>query len=138
MNTGHDGCMTTIHANTPRDALARMETLVLMAGAELPLLAIRDQIAAAFDLIVYVERGEDGGRRVSYISEVQTRETDTILMQHIFHQVIVEREGQRVPELVPTGVRPQVMKKIEKARIFLAPDFFRPAGPGPLVSSGLS
>ncbi len=131
MNTGHDGCMTTIHANTPRDALSRMETLVMMAGAELSLRVIREQIAAALDVIVYVERGDDGVRRVSYISEVQNLESETILLQHVFHQVITEREGRRVPELVPTGVRPQVMKKIEKARIFLAPDFFLAPDPGP-------
>jgi pilus assembly protein CpaF len=124
MNTGHDGCMTTIHANSPRDALSRMETMVLMASSELPLRAIRDQIAAAFDIIIHVERMEDGSRKVSYISEVQGMENDTILMQDVFHLDVVERDGQRVRELVPTGIRPQAMRKIERARIFLAPDFF--------------
>ena len=125
MNTGHDGCMTTVHANTPRAALSRMETMVLMASSELPLRAIRDQIATAFDVIIYIERMDDGSRRVTYVTEVQGLENDTILMQDVFHLDWVEREGQRVRELVSTGIRPQVMKKIEKARIFLAPDFFQ-------------
>jgi pilus assembly protein CpaF len=124
MNTGHDGCMTTVHANTPRDALSRIETMVLMASSELPLRAIRDQISAAFDLIVYVERLDDGSRKVTYVSEVQGVEGDTILMQNVFQSEWVERDGQKVRELIPTGIRPKVMSKIEKARIFLAPDFF--------------
>jgi pilus assembly protein CpaF len=124
MNTGHNGCMTTVHANTPRDALSRMETMVLMASSDLPLRAIRDQISSAFDLIVYVERLDDGSRKVTFISEVQGIEQETILLQHVFHTDWVERDGQRVRELIPSGIRPQVMKTIEKARIFLAPDFF--------------
>ena len=84
MNTGHDGCMTTVHANSPRDALSRLETMVLMAGTDLPLRAIREQIASAFDLIVYVERMDDGSRKVTYIAEVQGMEGDTILLQNIF------------------------------------------------------
>jgi pilus assembly protein CpaF len=126
MNTGHDGCMTTIHSNSPRDALSRIETMVLMASSELPLRAIREQISAAFDLIVYAERLNDGSRKVTHIAEVQGVEQDTILMQNIFQMDWVERDGERVHELVPIGIRPQVMRKIERARIFLAPDFFMP------------
>ena len=126
MNTGHDGCMTTIHSNSPRDALSRIETMVLMASAELPLRAIREQISAAFDLVVYVARMDDGSRKVTFIAEVQGVEEETILMQNIFQLDWVEREGTRVQELVPVGIRPQVMRKIEAARVFLAPDFFMP------------
>ena len=85
MNTGHDGCMTTVHSNSPRDALSRIETMSMMARADLPLRAIREQIAAAFDLIVYMERLEDGSRKVTYITEVQGFEQDTILLQDVFH-----------------------------------------------------
>ena len=124
MNTGHDGCMTTIHSNSPRDALSRIETMVLMASADLPLRAIREQISAAFDLVVYVARMDDGSRKVTFIAEVQGVEEETILMQNIFQLDWIEREGTRVQELVPVGIRPQVMRKIEAARVFLAPDFF--------------
>ncbi|HMA33500.1 MAG TPA: CpaF family protein [Chloroflexia bacterium] len=126
MNTGHDGCMTTVHANTPRDALSRIETMSIMAAAELPLRAIREQISSAFDLIVYCERLDDGTRKVTYVTEVQGFEQETILLQNIFQLEWVQRGDQRVRELVATGIRPQVMRKIEKARIFLAPDFFLP------------
>jgi pilus assembly protein CpaF len=125
MNTGHDGCMTTVHSNGPRDALSRIETMVLMASAELPLRAIREQLSSAFDLIVYVQRLDDGSRKVTYITEVQGVEQDTILLQHIFQLDTVERDGTRARELVPTGIRPLVMQKIEQARIFLAPEFFQ-------------
>ena len=95
-----------------------------MARAELPLRAIREQISSAFDLIVYAERLDDGSRKVTLVTEVQGVEQDTILLQDIF-QLETERARRRAgPELVPTGIRPQVMRKIEQARIFLAPDFF--------------
>jgi pilus assembly protein CpaF len=126
MNTGHDGCMTTVHSNSPRDALSRVETMALMASGDLPLRAIREQIAAAFDIIVYMERMEDGSRKVTYITEIQGFEQDTILLQNVFQLDWVERGGQRMRELVPTGIRPQIMRKIERSRIFLAPDFFQP------------
>jgi pilus assembly protein CpaF len=130
MNTGHDGCMTTVHSNGPRDGLSRIETMVLMASADLPLRAIREQLSSAFDLIVYVQRMDDGSRKVTYITEVQGVEQDTILLQHIFQLETVERDGARVRELVPTGIRPQVMQKIEQARIFLAPEFFQAPAEG--------
>jgi pilus assembly protein CpaF len=126
MNTGHDGCMTTVHANSPRDALSRVETMSIMASSDLPLRAIREQIASAFDLIVYMERIDDGSRKVTFITEVHGFEQDTILLQHIFHLDWIDRGGQRVNELTPAGIRPQVMKKLERSRIFLAPDFFVP------------
>ena len=84
MNTGHDGSLTTVHANAPRDALARIETMVLMAGYDLPLRAIRQQVASALDLIVHLERLEDGSRRVTAITEVQRMESDVITLQEIF------------------------------------------------------
>ena len=84
MNTGHDGSLTTIHANTPRDAMSRVETLVLIAGVDLPLRAIREQIVGAFDLIVQVSRLVDGSRRITHITEVLRMESDIVTMQDIF------------------------------------------------------
>ena len=84
MNTGHDGSLTTVHANNPRDALARTETLVLTAGVELPLRAIREQISSAFDLIVQVSRLVDGTRRITHVTEVLRMESDVITLQDIF------------------------------------------------------
>jgi pilus assembly protein CpaF len=131
LNTGHDGCMTSVHSNSPRDAISRIETMSMMARAELPLRAIREQISAAFDLIVYMERLDDGTRKVTYVSEVQGFEQDTILMQDVFRREWVQRGDQQVYDLIPTGIRPQVMRKLEKKRIFLAPDFFVvPIAPG--------
>src|SRR5207249_5162218 len=87
MNTGHDGSMTTLHANSPRDALSRIETLVLMAGTDLPHRAIREQITSALDLIVQIERMQDGGRRIVEISEVQGMESDVIVLEPLFRFV---------------------------------------------------
>src|SRR5215813_13425918 len=84
MNTGHDGSLTTIHANTPRDALSRVETLILTAGVELPLKAIREQIASAFDLVVQVSRLVDGSRRITHVTEVLKMESDVVTMQDLF------------------------------------------------------
>jgi pilus assembly protein CpaF len=136
MNTGHDGCMTTVHSNSPRDALSRIETMSIMAAPELPLRAIREQISAAFDLIVYAARLEDGSRKVTHITEVQGFEQETILLQDIFLLQTSERDGQRIRLLAATGIRPQVMKKLEKARIFLAPDFFMPQAELPVGVRG--
>ena len=96
MNTGHDGSLSTVHANAPRDALARIETMVLMAGYDLPVRAIRQQVSAALDLIVHLERLEDGSRRVTAVTEVQRMESDVITLQDLF-EFKVER-GRR-----PTG-----------------------------------
>ena len=113
MNTGHDGSLTTIHSNGPRDALSRIETMVLMSGADLPLRAIREQIAAALDLVVYVERMQDGTRKITQISEVRGYEGDLITMQDVF---VFEREGfdgQRVlGGLKPTGIRPSFTEQL--------------------------
>jgi pilus assembly protein CpaF len=115
MNTGHDGSMTTLHANTPRDALARIETMVLMAGTDLPHRAIREQVASALDLVVQIERMQDGGRRIVEISEVQGMEGDVIVMEPIFRFVHRGFEGRRmVGRLEPLGVRPKLLAKLEQ------------------------
>ena len=115
MNTGHDGSLTTIHANSPRDCIARLETLVLMAGMELPLRAIRQQIAGALDLVVQVSRLRDGSRRVTSITEVLGMESETITLQEIvrFEQHGVDAEGRVEGRFVPTGVRPDLMRRLE-------------------------
>ncbi len=125
MNTGHDGSMSTLHANTPRDALARMETMCLMAGLDLPVRAIREQIASAIDLIIQLERMRDGSRRCIAITEVQGMEGDVIVMSEIFkfEQVGIEN-NKIVGRLQPTGIRPKFTEKIEAAGIMLPPEVF--------------
>jgi pilus assembly protein CpaF len=125
MNTGHEGSMTTVHANTPRDALHRLETMVLMAGMDLPLRAIREQIAGALDIIVQIERMRDGTRRVVNAAEVQGLEGDVIVTSEIFkfdHQGV--KDGKILGGLKPTGIRPKFMEKLEIKNIFLPPQIF--------------
>ena len=125
MNTGHEGSMTTIHANSPRDALARLENMILMAGMELPHRAIREQIASALDVIVQLERMRDGTRKVVSISAVEGMEGDTIVMSEIFKfERVGYEEGRVIGRLRPTGVRPRFMDKIEAAGIHLPPTIF--------------
>jgi pilus assembly protein CpaF len=144
MNTGHDGSLSTVHANTPRDALSRIETMVLMAGYDLPIRAIRQQVASAIDLIVHLERLEDGGRRVTAITEVQRMESDVITLQDIFEYKIQEITSERVVvgSLVPTGLRPAFLNKFEKRGVSLPVGLFTsragrpaPAGDGARVAS---
>ena len=125
MNTGHDGSLTTAHSNSPRDTLARLETMVLMAGMELPVRAIREQISSAVDLIVHEERMRDGSRKVVNITEVQGMEGDVIVMQDIFtfQQTGIEG-GKVIGRLRPTGIRPKFMERIEQANIHLPPNIF--------------
>jgi pilus assembly protein CpaF len=125
MNTGHEGSMTTLHANNPREALSRLETMVLMAGMELPHRAIREQVAAAIDMIVQLERLRDGSRRVTAITEVQGMEGDVITMAEIFKfdQTGFEN-GKVIGRLRPTGIRPKFMDRIEQAGIHLPPSIF--------------
>ncbi len=130
MNTGHDGCMTTVHSNGPRDTLSRVETMVLMAGTDLPLRAIREQVSGAFDLIVYMERLDDGSRKVTSIAEILGMEDETILMQHIFQYDAIERDGRTIRELRPQGLRPAVMRKLERANHYMPTDFFEAPGSG--------
>jgi pilus assembly protein CpaF len=125
MNTGHDGSMSTGHANTPRDMLSRLETMVLMAGMDLPLKAIREQIASAVDLIVHQNRLKDGTRKIVNITEVQGMEGDVIVMQDIFvfEQTAVV-EGKIEGRLRPTGIRPKFVEKFDAAGIHLPPNVF--------------
>jgi len=125
MNTGHDGSMTTAHANTPRDALSRIETMCLMAGMDLPVRAIREQISAAVDLIVQQERMRDGTRKITYVTEVSGMEGDVIVMTDIFifEQTGIEN-GKIIGRLRPTGLRPKFMDKIEATCIHLPPAIF--------------
>ena len=125
MNTGHDGSLTTVHSNNARDTLRRVETLVLMAGMELPLRAIREQIAAAFDLVIHLERLQDGTRRVVQISEVQGMESDVIVMQDIFRFAQTGMQRGRVQgHFAATGIRPRVVEKIESHGVTLPPKMF--------------
>jgi pilus assembly protein CpaF len=125
MNTGHDGSMSTGHANAPRDMLARLETMVLMAGMDLPLRAIREQIASAVDLIVHQNRLKDGSRKIVNITEVQGMEGDVIVMQDIFvfEQTAVV-EGKIQGRLRPTGIRPKFVEKFDASGIHLPPNVF--------------
>jgi len=125
MNTGHEGSMTTLHANSPRDALARMETMVLMAGMDLPHRAIREQISSAIDVIVQQERMRDGTRKIVSISEVQGMEGEVITMSTLFEfEKIGIENGKVVGRFKPTGLRPKFMEKIEAAGIRLPPNIF--------------
>jgi pilus assembly protein CpaF len=125
MNTGHDGSMSTGHANTPRDMLARLETMVLFAGVELPLRAVREQISSAVDLIVHQDRLKDGSRKITNITEVQGMEGDVIVLQDVFmfEQTGVV-EGKVQGRLRPTGVRPRFSEKFEAHGIHLPPRMF--------------
>ena len=125
MNTGHDGSLTTVHSNNARDALSRIETMVIMSGADLPLRAVRDQIAAAIDLIVYIERLQDGTRRVTQVSEVLGQAGDMMTMQDIF---LFKREGLQngrvLGSLQPTGIRPGFSDELAGRGIELPPIWF--------------
>src|SRR6476646_8068513 len=125
MNTGHDGSMSTGHANTPRDMLSRLETMVLMAGVDLPLRAVREQIASAVDLIVHQNRLKDGTRKITNITEVQGMEGDVIVMQDVFtfEQTGVQ-DGKIIGRLKPTGIRPKFTEKLEVMGIHLPPGLF--------------
>ena len=125
MNTGHEGSMTTLHANTTRDALARMETMVLMAGMDLPHRAIREQISSAIDVIVQEERLRDGTRKIVSITEVQGMEGDVITMSELFQfeRTGIEN-GKIIGRFMPTGLRPRFMEKIEASGIRLPPSIF--------------
>ncbi len=125
MNTGHDGSMTTAHANTPRDSLARVETMCLMAGMDLPVRAIREQVSSAIDLICQQERMRDGTRKVTTVTEVSGMEGDVITMTDIFvFEHTGMENGKIVGRLRPTGLRPKFMDKIETAGINLPPSIF--------------
>jgi pilus assembly protein CpaF len=125
MNTGHEGSMTTAHSNSPRDTLARIETMTLMAGMELPVRAIREQVASALELVVHLERLRDGTRKVTHIAEIQGMEGDVITMTDIFvfEQTGFE-DGRVIGRLRPTGLRPRFIDKIESSGIHLPATIF--------------
>ncbi len=125
MNTGHDGSLTTLHANSPRDTIARLEVMCLMAGMDLPVRAIREQIASAVDLVCHQERLRDGTRKVVKITEVQGMEGDMITMSDIFEFEQTGVEGGRIiGRIRPTGIRPKFIDRIEAAGIYLPPSVF--------------
>jgi pilus assembly protein CpaF len=127
MNTGHDGSLTTAHCNSPRDALSRLETMVLMAGMEIPIRAIREQVASALDLIVHVSRLRDGTRRVTHVSEVLGMESDTIILQDIYlfdYGMGVDADGHFVGHLKSTGIRPRFTERLGDHGIRLEPELF--------------
>ncbi len=143
MNTGHEGSMTTVHANSSRDAMSRLETMVLMAGYDLPVRAIREQIASAIDLILQVSRMPDGRRVITTVTEVQGLEGDVILTQDIFrYRALPGASGKAGGELVPTGLRPKFLDKLAEANIevpaaaFKAPAGVTPGGRPPATVRG--
>jgi pilus assembly protein CpaF len=131
MNTGHEGSMTTVHSNSPRDGLSRLETMVLMAGFDLPVKAIREQIASAIDIIIHVDRLPDGRRVVTAVSEVQGLEGETILLQEIFKFRFLPgtERGKPSGELVATGLRPKFMDKLAEREIEVPASAFRSPTP---------
>ena len=126
MNTGHEGSMTTVHANNPRDAISRIETMVTMGGAELPLKAIRHQLSSAVDMIIQASRLQGGPRKVTHITEVLNMEQDTIIMQDIFlfKQDGIDEEGRAFGHFESTGVRPSFMHRLESAGVRLPTNLF--------------
>jgi pilus assembly protein CpaF len=130
MNTGHDGSLTTLHANTPRDALSRLETMVLMSGMDLPLKVVRQQISSAVDLIIQQTRLKDGSRKVTAITEVVGMEGEVVVLTDIFKfdQTGVGQDGKIIGELKPTGIRPIFGPRLEAAGFKLGAEIFMPAG----------
>jgi pilus assembly protein CpaF len=131
MNTGHDGSITTIHSNSPRDTLSRIETMTLMAGFDLPIRAIREQMASALDLIVHLTRLRDGTRRVTHVTEVQGMEGDVITLQDIFlfdYGMGVDEDGRFKGHLKATGIRPKFAEKLQDLGIRLSADLFHAEG----------
>ncbi len=139
MNTGHDGSLTTVHANTPRDVISRLETMVLMAGFELPVRVVRQQIASAIDLIVQQERMSDGSRKITRITEVQGMEGENVILSDIFlfQAAPFSTESNKVEgEMKPTGIRPHFSPRLQAAGFNLTGEMFGVGTTGPMVSSG--
>ena len=138
MNTGHDGSLTTAHANSPRDVLSRLETMVMMSGLELPERAIREQISSAIDLIIHQARLRDGSRKITYITEVQKMEGTTITTQDIFRfeQTGFDSNGKILGHFVPTGLQPSFLEKFEVSGIKLPDGFFTAAGENDIAFEG--
>lgn len=127
MNSGHEGSLTTLHANTPRDALTRLETMLLMAGFDVPLKALRRQITSAVNLIIQAERLAGGARKVTSVTEIVGMEGDVIVTQDIFvyQQKGIDSMGRAVGQFVATGVRPAFAARLETAGLELPPTMFR-------------
>ena len=128
MNTGHDGSLTTVHANSPRDVVSRLETMVLMSGMELPSRAIREQIASAVDIIIHESRLADGSRKVTAITEVTGMEGQNIVMQDLFNfrQSGVDESGKIIGEFKPTGAMPTFFDTLKSRGMNLDPQIFQP------------
>jgi pilus assembly protein CpaF len=129
MNTGHDGSISTVHANSPRDVLSRLETLALMAGMELTVRALREQIAAALDLVIHVARFQDGIRRVANVTEVVGMEGDTVTMQDLFlfHvEGALDERGRVRGRMAPTGLRPHFLERLAERNVYLETSWFAP------------
>lgn len=127
MNTGHDGSLSTVHANNPRDTLARLETLILMAGLDLPLRAVREQVASAIDLIVHLSRLRDGTRRITHVTEVHGMEGQTVTTQDVFlfdYSAGVDHNGRFLGKTIPTGVRPTFTDRFQELSIKVSPTIF--------------
>jgi pilus assembly protein CpaF len=126
MNTGHDGSLTTLHANSPRDAVSRLETMCLMAGIDLPIKVLRQQVASAIDVIIQQSRLRGGARKVTSITEVSGMEGDAIIMTEIFRyeQKGVSKDGAAIGDMKPTGIRPLFTPKLEAAGFRLPPEIF--------------
>jgi pilus assembly protein CpaF len=141
MNTGHDGSLTTTHCNSPRDALSRLETLVMTGGVELPHRAIREQIASAFDLLVQIQRLVDGSRRITHVTEVLGMEADVVTMQDIFvASPPTEEESyagahRLLSPLRATGLKPHFLEKLAANNVVLPPTFFSGDDPDQLRAS---
>ena len=137
MNTGHDGSLTTIHANSSRDAVSRLETLVLMAGMDLPIKIVRQQISSAIDLIIQQSRSKDGTRKVTAITEVAGMEGDVVVLSDIFkfEQSGVDSNGKVIGQLKPTGIRPLFGPRLEAAGFKLSPEVFGASVADILVSN---
>jgi pilus assembly protein CpaF len=132
MNTGHDGSLTTAHANSPRDVLSRLETMTLMAGMELPMRAVRTQVSSAIDLIIQQSRIKDGSRKITHITEVQGMEGDTIILQDLFRYVqdYIDDNGKAVGHFESTGLQPSFMDKFRMNGVELPYNLFSGKGKG--------
>jgi pilus assembly protein CpaF len=127
MNTGHEGSLSTVHSNSPRDSLARLETMVLMAGFDLPVRAVREQVAAALDMVIQISRLRDGSRKVTQVSEIAGMEGDTVVMQDIFYYDFtmgVDEHGVSRGRLKSTGLRPSFMERLDDFGIHVPPETF--------------